>query len=281
MTSGSSLEVRHVRSIFVSDLHLGCRYANAEAFCDFLSRHQAEYVYLVGDILDGWRLRKRWHWQPVYNDILRRLIEMAQDGTRVCYTPGNHDAFLRSFTQWLGLDAIEIADEFVHEGADEQRYLVTHGDKFDDVEIRAQWLSMLGSLAYDMLVGINGWMNSLRKLVGLEATSFTKSVKSRVKLAVNFVSRFEARLLEHARETGCQGVICGHVHTPAISQLEDVTYFNTGDWVENCTALLEYHDGHMEIVNPVASGQRKRPPAITVDCPESEAEESPEPVALC
>jgi len=280
MTSTSLIEVRHVRSIFVSDVHLGCRYANAQAFADFLSRHEADYVYLVGDIIDGWRLRKRWHWQPVYNAILSRLVQMSENGTRVCYAPGNHDAFLRPFIETLSLGVVEIADEFIHDTADNRRYLITHGDLFDDVEIRAQWLSMLGAFGYDLLVSLNGWLNVFRSLLRMKERCYTKSIKSKVKLAVNFVSRFEERLIRHAESNDCQGVICGHVHTPAINELDNVTYFNTGDWVENCTALLEYHDGQMEIVNPVASVQRYRPRPLEDDIPAGEPEEARELVAV-
>lgn len=255
-------DVRSVRSIFVSDVHLGCRHAKAHAFADFLDRHDADYIYLVGDIIDGWRLRKRWYWQPVYNRIFRRLLEMADRGTHVCYAPGNHDSFLRSFIDNIALETVEIADEFIHEAADERRYLITHGDLFDDVEIRAQWLSMLGAYGYDLLMYLNGWMNRLRQLVGLEACCFTKSIKSRVKLAVNFVSKFETRLVEHARANDCDGVICGHVHTPTVIEMDSINYFNTGDWVENCSALLEYHDGRMEIVNPATTPEKLLAPAI-------------------
>lgn len=279
MTSNASTEVRHVRSIFVSDIHLGCRYANAQAFADFLDRHEADHVYLVGDIIDGWRLRKRWHWQPVYNTILCRLVEMSDNGARICYAPGNHDAFLRSFVESFTLDFVEIADEFIHHAACNRRYLVTHGDLLDDVEIRAQWLSMLGAVGYDLLVTLNGWLNVVCRLLRLKERCYTKSIKSKVKLAVNFVSRFEERLMRHAESKDCQGVVCGHVHTPTITEVDNITYFNTGDWVENCTALLEYHDGQMEIVNPLSSVRLYRPQSVEHEHPADDPEDSRELVA--
>jgi UDP-2,3-diacylglucosamine pyrophosphatase LpxH len=235
-----------IRSIFVSDVHLGTKYCHAEALAVFLQEHEPEYIYLVGDFIDGWSLKRAWHWRPAYNRILHRLLELAMMGSQIRYAPGNHDAFLRTFCQDFGF--LEIADELVHHSADNRYYLVTHGDQFDNIELRAQWLSVLGSLGYDFLIWVNRIINRLRRCLRLEACAFTSAVKSKVKQAVKFISRFEERLAAYARKHKCDGVICGHIHTPTITTCDGITYCNTGDWVENCSALVEYENGQMEIL---------------------------------
>jgi UDP-2,3-diacylglucosamine pyrophosphatase LpxH len=238
---------RRVRSVFLSDTHLGCRYSQAEPLLAFLSQIEPEYLYLVGDIIDGWRLRRAWHWRPVYSRIVARLLELAQRGTQLRYTPGNHDDFLREFVSDYGF--VEIADEFIHYTADEQRLLVLHGDRFDTIEIRAQWLSVLGAAAYDGLMWADHWINRVRRAMGLENCCLSGTIKRRVKGAVRFVSSFEERLARHGREMHCDAVICGHVHTPQVARYEGLAYFNTGDWVEHRTALIEWNDGSLELVH--------------------------------
>jgi UDP-2,3-diacylglucosamine pyrophosphatase LpxH len=235
-----------VRSIFVSDVHLGCRYAQAEALLSFLMQHNPEYVYLVGDVIDGWQLKRRWHWRSEYNQIFHRLLELARRGTRICYAPGNHDSFLRHFLQDFGL--VEVADQFIHQAADDSRYLVLHGDQFDNVELRAPWLSVVGGIAYDVLLWADRQINGLRRWFGWERRAYSARIKARVKGAVRFVSRFEDRLARHAQTEHCDGVICGHIHTPTITRHKGFTYCNTGDWIENCSALVEHSDGRMQIL---------------------------------
>ncbi len=238
---------RRVRSLFVSDVHLGSRFAHAEAFLRFLESQEPESLYIVGDFIDGWRLRQRWHWQPIYNRILHRLWELGEAGTLIRYAPGNHDNFLRHFLLDFGF--LEIQDEFIHQAVDGRRFVVLHGDQFDNVELCAQWLSVVGAWGYDSLMWFNGQVNACRKWLGLAPWQFSSTVKKSVKTVVNFVSNFEARLAEHARSTGCHGVICGHVHMPLCVNREGIAYFNTGDWVENCTALAEYTDGSWELMH--------------------------------
>lgn len=241
---------RRIRSIFISDTHLGCKYSQAETLLAFLNSHQPEFLYLVGDIVDGWRLKRAWHWQPAYSQILHRLLDMSRAGTLVRYTPGNHDAFLRPFVENFGhvLGFIEIREEFIHAAADGRRYLVLHGDQFDNIEIRAQWLSVIGAHAYNTLMWANSLINCVRGWVGLPHFSYSAALKMSVKQAVTFVSNFQKRLCEHAHQRRCQGVVCGHVHMPAIDTHDGTTYCNSGDWVEHCTALVEYDDGEMAIV---------------------------------
>ena len=236
-----------VRTLFFSDLHLGCPYARVEPFLDLLNQHEPQYIYIVGDFIDGWRLRKRWHWEPVYNAILSRLFEMSQTGTKIFYTPGNHDDFLRSFR--FKFDFVEIADQFIHHCPNGRRILVTHGDKFDQIEKKAKWMSVMGSFLYDSICWADQRVNRWRRQHNLSRWPLAASIKKNVKSAVQFVSVFEDTLMLHAKSLSCQGVICGHIHTPVVVEKHGITYYNTGDWIENSTALLEYTDGRYEIID--------------------------------
>ena len=238
---------RCFRTLFISDVHLGCRYAQAEKFLAFLEQVQPEQIYIVGDFIDGWRLSRRWHWQPVYVRILQRLVQLASQGTQVNYAPGNHDEFLRDYLHDFGL--VTVADQFIHQTADGRQFVVLHGDQFDDVERRAKWLSIVGAFAYDRLVCANGMINRVRRCFNMKDWRFSTYVKVWAKQAVQFISDFEERLVCHAKELECDGVICGHIHVPRIENLGDVTYCNTGDWVEHCTALVEHETGELELID--------------------------------
>lgn len=238
---------RAIRTVFVSDTHLGCRHAHAVELLDFLRSVEPESLYLVGDIIDGWKLKKSFAWKQVYNDILSRLHELAASGTKIYLTPGNHDAFLRRF-QW-GFDFVTIEDEFVFEAADGRKYLVIHGDKFDVVEQSAQWVSGVASIGYDLLLSANWLFSRWFKAPASGSYSFSGRVKRSVKQAVRYISSFEQRLARYALEQGCEGVICGHIHTPAHDHRHGIVYCNTGDWVENCTAFVEYAHGEMELIH--------------------------------
>ena len=237
---------RRYRSLFVSDVHLGCRYSQANEFLAFLNQIEVDQLYLVGDFIDGWRLKRRWHWQLVYVRILQRLVQLASQGTQVFYTPGNHDEFLRDYLHDFGL--ITVADQFVHCTADGRRFVVLHGDQFDDVERRARWLSVIGACAYDTLVSANGMVNRVRRSLRLCDYRFSNRMKFWAKQAVQFISDFEERLVYHAKERNCQGVICGHVHVPRLDYFGDIVYCNTGDWVEHCTGLVELESGKLELI---------------------------------
>jgi len=238
---------RRFRSLFISDVHLGCRYAQAEAFLSFLESAQPEQLYIVGDFIDGWRLSRKWHWQRVYVRILQRIVQLAAQGTQINYAPGNHDEFLRDFLHDFGL--IHVADQFVHTTVDGRRFVVLHGDQFDDVERGAKWLSVVGAFAYDQLVWTNGVVNCIRRRVGMKDCRFSTHVKTWAKQAVQFISDFEERLVYHAKELECDGVICGHIHVPRIDYLGEIMYCNTGDWVEHCTALVEHDSGEFELID--------------------------------
>lgn len=235
------------RTLFVSDVHLGCRYAQAERFLEFLQSVEVERLYIVGDFIDGWRLARRWYWQSVYIRIIQRLVQLAAQGTQVCYAPGNHDEFLRDYFHDFGL--MTVADQFLHETADGRRFVVIHGDQFDSVERKAKWLSLIGANAYDYLVWANGVVNQVRRQFKMSDCRFSSRVKVWAKQAVQFVSDFEERLVCHAKELECDGVICGHIHVPRIDSFGEVTYCNTGDWVEHCTALVEHDSGELELID--------------------------------
>lgn len=234
-----------VRTLFVSDIHLGCRHAQAAAFLELLERFQPEKIYLVGDFIDGWKLRNRWRWLPEYDAVLRRLMELKKQGTELFYTPGNHDDFLRGFLANFGV--VNVQDRFVHQAADGRQYMVMHGDQFDEVEKNNAWLSLFASYAYDVLLSLNWFGNRLRGKKH-DPYAFCGAVKKRIKRLVKHVSDFEGQLLQSARDAECDGVICGHIHVPRIGQIGEITYMNTGDWVENCSALIEQADGSFDLI---------------------------------
>jgi len=248
------------RTVWISDTHLGTPGCKADYLLDFLKSIECETLYLVGDIVDGWRLRKGWYWPPRHNDIVRCILKQAKHGTRVVYVPGNHDEAFRDYTG-LNFGGIEIAPEVVHMTADGRRLLVLHGDEFDGVVLYAKWLAFLGDHAYTLLLKLNHLVNFARRQLGLPYWSLSKHIKKRVKNAVQFVSSFEQAVAHAAHERGADGVVCGHIHCAEVRQLGEVTYYNDGDWVESCTALVEHADGRMEIVDwaerKLAEGQEK------------------------
>jgi UDP-2,3-diacylglucosamine pyrophosphatase LpxH len=242
---------RRVRSIFISDVHLGCRHSNADYLLSFLKGYTCDYLYLVGDIIDGWKMHRGFHWNDTYTMLVRRIFGMVKRGTVVRYTAGNHDEFLRNYMdefQTALTGHIEIADEFLHVTADGRRLLVIHGDKFDGVSINMPWLARWGDRAYTLLLALNTTINWCRRKLGLKYKSYSLFMKQNVKRAVNYVNSFEDLMAVHTRKRGCQGVVCGHIHTPAVKKLDELTYFNCGDWVESCTGLVEHDNGEFELV---------------------------------
>lgn len=234
-----------VRSLFVSDVHLGCKHAQASEFLELLERFEPQNLYIVGDFIDGWKLKGKWHWLPVYDRIIQRLMVLKHSGTRLYYTPGNHDSFLRNYVANFGV--IEVCDRFIHVAGDGRRFVVTHGDQFDRIEQSAQWLSIVASYAYDLLLTANWFGNKLRGKKH-DPYAFCGVIKRKVKLLVKHVSDFEDQLAEDAKQSDCQGIICGHIHAPRIQQIGSVHYLNTGDWVESCSALVEFEDGSFDLI---------------------------------
>ncbi len=239
---------RRYRTIWISDVHLGTRGCNADLLIDFLDSVDSDTIYLVGDIIDGWRLKKSWFWPPKHNDIFWRLLKRARRGTKVIYIPGNHDEIFRQFTG-LSFGGIEIRSKAIHETADGRRLLVLHGDEFDAVVLYARWLAYLGDAAYVGMMKLNWLVNQVRARFGMPYWSLSKHAKHKVKNAVEFISRFEAVVAKAAGARGLDGVVCGHIHTAEARAFGDVTYYNDGDWVESCTALVERFDGQMEILH--------------------------------
>jgi UDP-2,3-diacylglucosamine pyrophosphatase LpxH len=240
--------VRRYRAIFISDLHLGTRGCKADYLLDFLRHVESDYLYLVGDIVDGWRLEKRWFWPPKHAQILARLLDRARRGTRVIYLPGNHDERLRAL---IGQDkaGIQFQHEVIHETADGRRLLVVHGDHFDAVVTDMKWLALIGSAVYDVTVALNTAFNRLRAWVGLGYWPLAGVLKRQVKAAVNFIEDFERALCREARSRQLCGVVCGHIHKPEMRTIEGVLYLNDGDWVESCSALVEHQDGRLELLD--------------------------------
>lgn len=240
-------EARHYRALFISDVHLGTKGCQAELLLDFLKYHDADVLYLVGDIVDGWRLRQAWYWPQQHNDVVQKLLRKGRKGTRMVYLPGNHDEFLRDYygTHFGG---IEVVEHTIHEAADGKRYLVIHGDVFDLVVRHAKWLAFMGDWAYTFALGINTYVNLVRRKLGLTYWSLSQWAKLKVKNAVNFIGKFEKAVADEAKRHKVDGVICGHIHHAAIHDRFGVRYVNCGDWVESCTAVAEHEDGRMEII---------------------------------
>jgi UDP-2,3-diacylglucosamine pyrophosphatase LpxH len=239
--------IRRFRTLFISDVHLGSKAAKTDYLLDFLRANEAETIILVGDIVDGWRLKRSWYWPQACNDVVQKLLRKARKGSRIIYIPGNHDEFMRDFPG-LHFGGIEVAQRHMHEGADGQKYLVLHGDEFDVVVRNARLLAYLGDWAYDMAILVNIVLSAVRRRLGLPYWSFSAWAKLQVKHAVNFIGEFQRVVAEEARRENADGVICGHIHHAVIEDIGGVRYINTGDWVESCTAIAEHHDGTMELI---------------------------------
>ncbi|MEM9827934.1 MAG: UDP-2,3-diacylglucosamine diphosphatase [Planctomycetota bacterium] len=253
---------RSVRTLFISDVHVGCKHARVRECLDFLRGFRPETLYLVGDFIDAWMLGKRWHWTEHCDALMALVRDWTRQGIRIRYVPGNHDAFLRHplYRSWLpeAFANVELENEFRFESKAGMRYLVTHGDQFDFVENRAQWMSKALTPIYSGLLSVNRSLSRVRRVrhsvVDPSAGNpyaACLAIKNRAKQAVRFLSRYETALARHARSNQCEGVICGHIHQPVIRRQriegESIVYCNTGDWVENCSALIEEHDGHLHL----------------------------------
>ncbi len=237
---------RH-RTIWISDIHLGTPGCKAEFLLDFLKWNESDTLFLVGDILDGWRLRNGWHWPQSHNDVVQKLLRKARKGTRVVYVPGNHDEFARGYVDHA-FGGIEVVHEAIHRTADGRRLLVTHGDLFDGVVQRARWLAILGDHLYTMILALNHWFNRARARMGFGYWSLSQYLKQKAKGAVSFITDFELALVREARQRGLDGVVCGHIHKAEIRMVDGVLYCNDGDWVESLTALVEDHAGQLRLV---------------------------------
>ena len=239
-----------VRTVFVSDVHLGTRGARCEFLADFLRRVTCERLFLVGDIVDGWKLRKSWHWDAAHDEVLRLVLDHARRGAEVTYIPGNHDEMFRSWLNaGLEVGGIRLREEAEHVSATGKRILVLHGDKFDSVVRYAKFLALLGDWAYRVALELNLWFNVVRRKLGYPYWSLSAWAKRQVKEAVKAIDRFEGALAADARSRGFDGVVCGHIHHAEMRDVDGIAYMNCGDWVESCTALVEHPDGRFELLD--------------------------------
>jgi UDP-2,3-diacylglucosamine pyrophosphatase LpxH len=238
---------RRFHALFLSDMHLGTKGCQAGRILDFLRHHEADTIYLVGDIVDGWQMRSHWHWPQTHNDVVQKLLRQARKGVRIVYVPGNHDEFLRDYCG-VHFGGVEVVEKAVHRSIDGRRYLVIHGDHFDLVVKHARWLAYLGDHAYTAALALNRIFNAARRLMGFPYWSLSQWLKLKVKNAVSYIGEYERALVADAAHHGVDGVICGHIHHAAIHERFGTRYINCGDWVESCTAVVEHLDGRFEIV---------------------------------
>jgi UDP-2,3-diacylglucosamine pyrophosphatase LpxH len=243
----SVVKARRFRSIFISDCHLGTPGCQAGALLEFLRCTESDYLYLVGDIIDGWQLRRRWYWHQLHNDVIQKVLRKVRKGTQVVYVPGNHDEAARHY---VGVDfgGIAIRQEAIHVTSAGQRLLVTHGDRFDGVVTCAKWLALLGDNLYTFILNLNQHFNAARARLGLPYWSLSQFLKLKVKNAVSFITAFEEALAREARTRGFDGVVCGHIHHAEIRRIDEILYCNSGDWVESLTAIAEAPDGTLTVL---------------------------------
>jgi UDP-2,3-diacylglucosamine pyrophosphatase LpxH len=246
---------RSHRTIFISDTHLGTRGCKAEALADFLAHNECGTLFLVGDIIDGWQLKRRWFWNDAQSRVVAEILAKVDNGTRVIFVPGNHDEFARDYIGRL-FAGIEVAGETIYETADGRQLLVLHGDRFDGVIACAKWLAHLGDRAYGVALRWNDLLFEVRKRLGLPYWSLSAWLKHKVKNAVEYISQFEEAVAAEAAKRGVDGVVCGHIHHAEIRQIGGVLYLNDGDWVESCSALVEDARGNLEILRWASPSQR-------------------------
>jgi UDP-2,3-diacylglucosamine pyrophosphatase LpxH len=244
--SGAPLPA-HYRAIWISDIHLGTPGCKADFLLDFLRHNESDQLYLVGDVIDGWQLRKSWYWKQSHNDVVQKVLRKARKGTQVTYVAGNHDELLRQFIG-LAFGDIKIVNEACHTMVDGRRLWVTHGDLFDGVIQHAKWLAYLGDSAYTLALALNDRLNSMRHRFGMSYWSLSQYLKHKVKNVVSYITAFEEALTTEARRKGYDGVVCGHIHRPEIRDIDGILYCNDGDWVESLSALVETHLGELKII---------------------------------
>lgn len=238
------------RTVWISDVHLGTPGSQAERLSAFLKANPCETLYLVGDIIDGWRLKGTFYWPQEHTNVIRKILTKSKRGTQVYYVTGNHDDFLRKFVDYeLRMGNIHVVNDAIHETADGRKLFVLHGDLFDVVTRYHKWVAVAGDIAYTTLLRANRYVNWARARLGYPYWSLSAFAKHKVKSAVNFISEFEKAVAHECRRRGFDGVVCGHIHHAEIKEIEGVTYYNSGDWVESCTALVEHFDGRMELID--------------------------------
>jgi UDP-2,3-diacylglucosamine pyrophosphatase LpxH len=256
--TGTKRDPIRFRTIWISDVHLGTTGCQAARLLEFLRATESDTLYLVGDIIDGWQLKRRWYWDQVHNNVVQTVLKKARKGTEVIFVPGNHDEAVRQFID-LDFGGIRIRDELVHTTAQGKRMLVLHGDRFDGVIACAKWLAYVGDSLYTVILKFNQWFNGWRARAGLPYWSLSQYLKLKVKNAVNYISSFEDALAAEAQKKGLDGVICGHIHKPEIRDINGIKYCNDGDWVESLSALVEDASGELRLVTWQEIMQQKNP----------------------
>ncbi|RXJ66763.1 UDP-2,3-diacylglucosamine hydrolase [Halarcobacter ebronensis] len=238
------------KSIFISDVHLGTKFSNTKFLLDFLKHNDCENLFLVGDIIDGWAIKRKFVWPQTHSDVIQKVLKKAKKGCNVTFITGNHDEFLRPFVPLILGNSLEVKNEAEYTSVSGKKYLVTHGDFFDSITMTKKWLAILGDYGYDLLLNLNQMLNVIRTRVGIKSKwSLSKYVKDNVKSSISFITAFEATLAKHAKYKGYNGIICGHIHKAEIKKIDSIEYLNCGDWVESCTALVETFDGDFKIVS--------------------------------
>lgn len=244
------MKTENYKSIFISDVHLGTKHAQAPKLLDFIKHNEAENLYLVGDIIDGWAMKQKVRWKQSHSDVIQKILRAARKGTNVSYITGNHDEFLRMFLPVMLGDNLTIVNDLDYQGIDGKKYMVTHGDIFDMMTMSKKWLTIFGDMGYDFLLNFNPAINYVRKKLGLKRYwSLSGQLKDNLRSSLHFIEDFENMSTQYAKHTGYDGVICGHIHKADIKEVEGIMYMNSGDWVESCTALVETHEGEWKIIN--------------------------------
>ena len=238
------------KSIFVSDIHLGTKFSKAENFLDFMKESESENLYLVGDIIDGWALKRKFRWKQSHSDVIQKILRKARKGTNVYFITGNHDEFIRPFIPLFLGENLKISNQEEYRSIDNKKYYITHGDFFDSVTMTKKWLAVVGDYGYEFLLHLNHFLQFFRRLFRVKRYwSLSKYVKDNVKKSISFITDYEQVLANHAKHKGYDGVICGHIHKAEIRTVDGIEYKNSGDWVESCTALVETLDGKWEIIH--------------------------------
>jgi UDP-2,3-diacylglucosamine pyrophosphatase LpxH len=262
--------MKRFRTGWISDIHLGSKGSKADALLQFLREYEFEKLYIVGDFIDVWQLRRGIYWPQSHNDVIQKILRAGRKGTRVIYIPGNHDEFVAHFFGHFG--AVEIMPRDIHATADGRRLLIIHGHELDTVVQNIKWLAFVGDVGYQLLLKLNGPVNTFRRLLGLGYWSLSAYVKKSVKNAVSFIGEFEKAIVHYAQTDKVDGVVCGHIHSPVIRTIESTTYYNSGDWVESLSALVEDSNGHIELVTNFAVDATGRPPTALPEHTEEEEE---------
>jgi len=273
--------MKHYRTGWISDVHLGTRGSQAEALLDFLRDHEFETLYVVGDLIDVWQLRRGIYWPQAHNDVIQKLLRAGRKGTRVIYIPGNHDEFVSGFIGHFG--AVEILPRDIHTTADGRRLLVIHGHELDTVIQNIKWLAYVGDVGYQLLLKLNTPVNAARRLLGLGYWSLSAYVKKSVKNAVSFIGEFEKEIVHYATSDKVDGVVCGHIHSATIRMIGTTAYYNSGDWVESLTALVEHADGHIELLThrlPLPGAKAPPRPAELEESPTPTVAGTTEPISV-